>query len=96
MLEKFLLDGRIYSTGVVIFLQLGRDVFLLSNDKSTFNEANLKFALEQENNKKIEFLDVLVDNSGDKVITLVYRKPKWSGLCLDFHSLSPMQNKMPK
>ena len=49
---------------------------------------NLKFTVEHESNNKLPFLDVLVDNSGDSVVTSVYRKPTWSGLYLNFHSSS--------
>ena len=73
---KVLLDARIHPAA--------SQFLLLSENKSTFSEANVatatvtfKFMDKDCTTEKDFVLDVLVDNSGDSVITSVYRKPTW-------------------
>ena len=35
---------------------------------------NIRFTFEKENNGKLPFLDVLIDNSKDKLITSIFHK----------------------
>ena len=44
---------------------------------------NVKFTMENEHNRKLPFLDVLVDRDNNKFNTSVYRKPTFSGQGLD-------------
>ena len=47
---------------------------------------NIKFTLENEPNRKLPILDVLVDRGKNKFNTSVYRKPTFSGQGLSFFS----------
>ena len=47
---------------------------------------NIKFTMENEHNRKMSFLDVLVDRRNNKFNTSVYRKPTFSGQGLSFFS----------
>ena len=78
------------------------DTFVLFSHKShlsKFSEfmnrqhPNMKFTYEAENDKKLNFLDVLVEKSGNKISTSIYRKPTFSGLYSKFSSFGPMQYK---
>ena len=55
---------------------------------------NLKFTHEIENDKKISFLDVMVINDNNKIITDWYQKSVYSGRIIHFLSSHPTyQNK---
>ena len=47
---------------------------------------NITFTMENEHNRKLPFLDVLVDRGDNKFNTSVYRKPTFSGQGLSFFS----------
>ena len=88
---NFLLTYFRYVDDILIILCSTKDTLM---DKANQLHADVKFTLEHENNNKLPFLDVLVDNSDESVITSVYRKPTWSGLYLNFHSFNPMRYKI--
>ena len=51
------------------------------------NKFNIKFTLETEVNKSINFLDcTFLRNEEQKITCNWYRKPTWSGRCLNFDS----------
>ena len=50
---------------------------------------NIKFTTEIQNNKCINFLDVLVDNSSTAVTTSTFRKPTNTGLHSKWSSFVP-------
>ena len=54
---------------------------------------NIKFTIEKEINKKLPFLDILVDKSNDKIHTSIYRKKTYTGLLLNFNSFTPWSYK---
>ena len=47
---------------------------------------SIKFTMEEEKDHKIAFLDVLVTRNGDRLATLVYRKPTHTIRYIPFHS----------
>ena len=54
---------------------------------------NIKFTTEIQNNKCINFLDVLVDNSSTTVTTSTFRKPTNTGLYSKWSSFEPRRYK---
>ena len=48
--------------------------------------ANIKFTMELEKERKLPFLDLLVERENDKLLSSVYRKPTFSGLGISFFS----------
>ena len=50
------------------------------------NEQNdsIAFTMEEENNQKLAFLDVLIDHSEDKIKTSVYRKSTFTGVLTNY------------
>ena len=55
---------------------------------------NIKFTLEKQNNGKIPFLDVLIENDDDKFFTSVYHKPTHTGLLTNYFSFIPNSYKI--
>ena len=84
-----------------IYARYVDDVFLLVDNveyvnrlKTTFeNNSVLKFTYEMNNNFKIPFLDILIDNSNNTFKTVVYRKPTDHGQCLNYNSHCPLKYK---
>ena len=50
---------------------------------------NIKFTIECENDKKLPFLDVLLDRTEGHLITSVYRKATFTGVFTNFLSFTP-------
>ena len=50
--------------------------------------------MEEENNNKLPFLDVLVERCDSSFLTSVYRKPTFTGLYLSWHSFAPRSRKL--
>ena len=57
-------------------------------------DENIKFTYEQENNKKINFLDIIFINDNQSIITDWYQKPTYSGRILNFLSNHPRHQKI--
>ena len=55
---------------------------------------NISFAIENEKDNRMSFLDVNIICEKDKVITSVYCKPTFSGIYTHFDSLLPSSNKI--
>ena len=56
---------------------------------------NIRFTMEKEMDKKIPFLDVLIDNSQPQsLITRVYRKKTVTGLLTNYFSFTPFSYKL--
>ena len=77
------------------------DVIAVFNDESeakTFldylntKHANIKFTMEIEKDKKLAFLDVLLDHS-ESLVTSIYRKATFTGLMTNYFSFTPMKYK---
>ena len=78
------------------------DVIAVFNDESeakTFldylntKHANIKFTMEIEKDKKLAFLDVLLDHS-ESLVTSIYRKATFTGLMTNYFSFTPMKYKI--
>ena len=74
-------------------------VFNNEEDCNTFfihlNSLNpsLRFTYEKESNHSLPFLDVLVERHDLEFLTLVYRKPTFTGQYLHWNSFSPRNGK---
>jgi hypothetical protein len=55
--------------------------------------AKLQFTCEEENNRVLPFLDVLVERSSRRFITSVYRKPTFTGDYMAWKSFCPLKRK---
>ena len=99
------LEERIFSNNPGIkpptYLRYIDDIFLNLSDQAqlttlltTFRENSvLNFTHELENNKKLPFLDALVDSTNDVFTTQVYVKSTNLGLCLSGRSECPERYK---
>ena len=58
-------------------------------DKLNKLHSSFTFTIEEKNNYKLAFLDVLVDRCNSSLFTSVYRKPTFTGLYLSWHSFAP-------
>ena len=65
------------------FVQIKDESQLIKLRELFQNNSILKFTYEMNVNKKLPFLDVLVDCSSDKFKTQVYHKPTDQGFCLN-------------
>ena len=54
---------------------------------------NIRFTFEKEINGKLSFLDVLIDNSKDKLVTSIFHKKTYTGLLTNFLSFIPFRYK---
>ena len=69
------------------------EVFLLKNKFET--NSILNFTIEVNQNNKIPFLDVLVDNNEDRYVTAPYKKPTCESSCLlNYRSECPERYKI--
>ena len=66
-----------------IFLQVENEAQLIQLKDLFETHSILKFTYELSVNKKLPFLDVLVDSSENKFLTTVYHKPTDQGSCLN-------------
>ena len=82
-----------------IYLRFGDDTFvsfrsrddaLLFFDKLNELHSSLTFNMEEKNNNKLPFLDVLVERCDSSFLTSVYKKPIFTGLYLSWHSFAPL------
>ena len=56
--------------------------------------SSLSFTMEEESNGQLPFLDVLVEGGDSSFLISVYRKPTFTGLCLNWHSIAPKSRKL--
>lgn len=68
----------------------------IDNVIKVFNsyDPNLQFTMEIENNKQIPFLDLLLINDNNKIITNWYQKPIATNRFLNFFSHNPVHQKI--
>ena len=83
-----------------IYARYVDDIFIVSDDsglkklKEAFeNNSVLKFTFEKCINKKLPFLDIMVDCSSGNFVTSVYRKPTDAGIYLNAKSECPLRYK---
>ena len=79
------------------------DTFCLFNTEADANSfynfinsrhPNISFTMEKEVDRKLAFLDVLIDISSSSVITRVYRKKTYTGLLTNFFSFTTFSYKV--
>ena len=71
-----------------------RNDVLLFFDKLNELQSSLSFTMEEENNNKLSFLDVLVERCDSSFLILVYRKPTSTGLYLSWDSFALRSRKL--
>ena len=54
---------------------------------------NINFSFETEKDEQIPFLDVNVFRENGKLVTNVYRKETFTGVCTNFSSFIPLEHK---
>jgi len=54
----------------------------------------LRFTCEHESNERISFLDVLVERQSGEFVTSIFRKPTFTGMCLQYDAYCPMKYKI--
>ena len=54
---------------------------------------NIRFTMEEQSNKFLSFLDILIEKEVNRFSTSVYRKKTSIGLFTQFHSFTPMSYK---
>ena len=75
--------------------KLQKNFATLDEIKTQFeNFSVLKFTFEVETNKTLNFLDVKITKSENRLKTSVYTKPTNEGDCINFHSIAPERYKM--
>ena len=89
--------------GVVTWFRYVDDTFVLIKDLKVVDQLlnlmnskhkNIKFTCEIEKNKKLAFLDVLVNRKKGGFITTMYRKPTFTGVYLHWKSLTAVVYKI--
>ena len=100
--EKNWLDN--YSSSQVLFYRrYVDDIFCLFNNEQDalmfFDYINarhpsIRFTMEKEIDKKLSFLDILLDNNHPSIITSVYRKKTFTGLLTNYFSFAPLNYKL--
>ena len=89
--------------GIRIWLRYVDDVFASVTNKEqvenilTFLNAqhpNIRFTVEHENQNKLPFLDTCVIRRVDKYVTTIYRKPTFTGVYLNWTSLTARRYKI--
>ena len=86
----------------VIYRKYVDDTFLLFRSKHRTKKfrnylnrqhKNIKFTSETINENSISFLDIKITRDNNKFMTLVYRKPTFSGVFTNFESFIPKSYK---
>ena len=96
--ETFLKDSNILP---IVYCRYVDDIFILAKEeqhvikiKETFeNNSVLKFDIEWNQENKLPFLDVLIDNTDENLKLMVHRKPTNSNFCLHGKSECPIRYK---
>jgi len=55
---------------------------------------SIRFTMEREIDRKLSFLDILLDNSHPSIVTSVYRKKTFTGLLANYFSFGPLNYKL--
>ena len=99
--EKIWLDKnclfKFYSIGVMLMtpfvcfaLKMTRSCFL-----SIFTRhPSIRFTMEREVEKKLPFLDIMLDNGHSSLITTVYLKKTFTDLLTNYFSFAPLSYKL--
>jgi hypothetical protein len=94
---------RLKQLGVVFWIRYVDDIFVILKSSTNAMEVekflnsihqNIKFTTENEKNRKLPFLDVLVINKHGRLHTEMYRKPTFTGVYLNWFSLTSKKYKV--
>jgi len=55
---------------------------------------SIRFTMEREVDKKLPFLDILLENSHPSIVTSVYRKKTFTGRLTNYFSFAPLNYKL--
>ena len=55
---------------------------------------SIRFTMEREINKKLSFLDILLDNGHPSIVSSVYRKKTFTGLLTNYFIFAPLNYKL--
>ena len=100
--EKIWLQNCPSEFNPVIYRRYVDDTFVLFRSKNHIKKIwnylncqheNLKFTSETENEYSISFVDIKITRDNNKFMTLVYRKPTFSGVFTKFGSFIRKSNK---
>jgi hypothetical protein len=89
--------SKLEKLGVRAWFRYVDDVFVLKNKESDISlilnflnnkHTNIKFTYESEKKKKMPFLDVSLKRVDGKIHTTIYRKPTFTGVYLNWFSLT--------
>ena len=67
---------------------------LMFSDYINARHPSIRFTMEREIDKKLPFLDILLDNSHPSIVTSVYRKKTFTGLLTNYFSFAPLNYKL--
>ena len=96
--EKNWLDNYL-SSQVLFYRRYVDDTFCLFSseedalmffDYINARHPSIRFTMEREIDKKLLFLDILLDNSHPSIVTSVYRKKTFTGLLTNYFSFAPL------
>ena len=94
-LKSFLRPSFIFVMCMILLFSLNHvTMLLLFFDKLNELHSSLTFTVEEENDNKLPFLDVLVERCDSSFLTSVYRKPTFTGLYLSWDSFSHRSRKL--
>jgi hypothetical protein len=89
--------------GVIHWFRYVDDTFVVLNSRNDLDKTinylnnihkNIKFTYETEKKNSIAFLDVLVKNENGKLSTTIYRKKTFTGVMLNWNSLTSKRYKI--
>lgn len=102
--NNHILNNNSFSKHILYYHRYVDDILLLwSGNKVQLNEfltiinsvhPKIKFTLEIENNKSINFLDLTITNVNNRHHFAVYRKPSHTGVIIHQSSFHPLQHKL--
>ena len=98
-------EERLFKSGIkpILYRRYVDDIFILTNDQKQADalfkslsklHPSLAFTMEEEVEKSLPYLDVLVERSNNSFVTSVYRKPTFDGQYIPWDSFCPMQRKI--
>ena len=94
---------KLKSLGVILYKRYVDDTFVILKSRDNAHSVldflntlhpNIKFTTEMEKNGRLPFLDVLVKRKGDRLETEMYRKPTFTGVYLNWDSLTSRKYKI--
>jgi hypothetical protein len=91
--NKIVFYHRYVDDTIVLFDGTKRQLKMLGSFLNNLHK-NLKFTLEEENNKSLNFLDLTISRTADKLQFKIYRKPTTSSQTIHNESHHPQSHKL--